>query len=315
MSATVVSPPDPTIGAMLIGSILGAIAYGFTASQGYMYYSRSLKEPLPARLWVFMTWLIDTVNTAFMTHLQYHYFLNNYANPAAFMTPVWSLVSMVLLTALVSFMVRAMFIRSVYQMSYGNPVPTAILGLLSTFNLVCGVLATAKFLTIKDGNFQTIKEYVYLDFASAIAADVAVAAALLVYLTTHKGGSVRTQSTLQKLQMYILGTGSLTVVIAVVALVTFIAMPQKFVFLTPFMVWSKFYTNALLSSLNTAKRGPDATVSVSLNNVTPPRYPGQLSGSNNTNSGQLTTGPEITIQRITESDEDFKSSYPLGKGL
>lgn len=24
-----------------------------------------------------------------MAHMQYHYFLNNYGNPAAFMTPVW----------------------------------------------------------------------------------------------------------------------------------------------------------------------------------------------------------------------------------
>ena len=31
----------------------------------------------------------------------------------------------------------------------------------------------------------------YLDFVSAIAADVAVAVALLVYLRTHKGASVR----------------------------------------------------------------------------------------------------------------------------
>ncbi|RPD65426.1 hypothetical protein L227DRAFT_570750 [Lentinus tigrinus ALCF2SS1-6] len=315
MPATVVSPPDPTIGAMLIGSILGAVAYGFTASQGYMYYTRSLKEPLPIRLFVFATWLFDTANTAFMTHMQYHYFLNNYANPAAFMTPVWSLVAMVLLTAVVSFMVRAMFIRSVYQMSYQNPVPAIILGLLSSFNLVCGVIATVKFLGIEDGDFQNIKVFVYLDFVSAIAADISVAAALLVYLRSHKGASVKTQSMLQKLQMYIIGTGSLTVVIAVVALITFAAMPHKFVFLTPFMIWSKFYTNALLSSLNTAKRANDAVVSVSLNNVTTPRYPGQLAGSNNTQSGQITTGPEITIQRITESDEDLKASYPLGKGL
>ncbi len=90
------------------------------------------------------------------------------------------------------------------------------------------------------------------------------------------------------------------------------------------------YTNSLLSSLNIAKRSRDATVSVSLNNVVPPRYPGQLSGSlsgsNNTHSGQVrafdrpqlqiltatwlvqlsNSGPEITIQRVTESDEDFK---------
>ena len=84
-------------------------------------------------------------------------------------------------------------------------------------------------------------------------------------------------------------------------------MPHKFVFLTPFMIWSKckfklhtlhnasgltrtsdtVYTNALLSSLNTAKRANDTVVSVSLNNVTPPRFTGQLSGSNNTQSGQV----------------------------
>lgn len=84
-------------------------------------------------------------------------------------------------------------------------------------------------------------------------------------------------------------------------------MPHKFVFLTPFMIWSKctfvssifhvkfsqhtaslaVYTNALLSSLNTAKRANDTVVSVSLNNVSPPRYAGQMSGSNNTQSGQV----------------------------
>ncbi|KAI0765015.1 hypothetical protein C8Q74DRAFT_1019678 [Fomes fomentarius] len=309
----VVTPPDLTIGALLIGGIVGAIFYGFTTSQGYMYYSKSVKEPLPMRLYIFAIWIIDTVHTALLSHTQYFYFVSNYANPDSFMKPVWSLVVMVLITAVVSFMVRGVFVRSVWQMSYGNPVPTAALGALSLSNLACGILAMIKMMNITEARFDSIKTFIYLNFGTAILADVCIAGALLYYLNSHKTGTLRTNSFIQRVQVYVIGTGFLTILTAGVALVLYAAMPDKFVFLTPFMLWSTFYTNALYTSLNSRKSSPISRemLAVSFSTSSPPHTLNpEVSGAHHVHTQRSAPSQQVTLQRIADIERD-DVKYPL----
>ncbi|KAI0701702.1 hypothetical protein C8Q76DRAFT_239245 [Earliella scabrosa] len=316
----VVAAPDLTIGAMLLGCIFGAMSYGFITAQGYMYYGRSVKEPLATRLYVFISWALDSVNTALLVHSQYHYFLNNYGNPEAFKTPVWSLVSMVLVTAVIAFMVRGIFIKSVWQMSYEHPIPTGILGALSLSNLACGILATIKMLKITEGHYRSIQVYIYLNFASAILADGCMAATLLYYLNGHKAGTYRTKTWINKLQLYVVGTGILAILLALVALVLFAAMPDKVVFLLPFMLWSKFYANAMYSSLNARKnKVPREILAVNLSTDSPPgaRFTMHESGTEHAHSGQHVTSQQVTLPRVGEIsvDHDVKSGFTLGKAF
>ncbi|KAH9896816.1 hypothetical protein C8Q73DRAFT_427115 [Cubamyces lactineus] len=312
--------PGPTIGALMVGGIVGATMYGLTCSQGFMYYNRGVKDSTLMRGYVLALWLVDSINVFLMGHMLYYTFVTHYGDTSVFYTPVWSLVGIVLLTAIVSFMVRGMYIKGIWHLSHEHPIITGILALLSVFDFVCGVILSAKGFRVNEGDLAGLKVYLYLNFASAVLADAAVAGTLFNLLRGARTGNARTDTALGRLMLYTVNTGLLTVADATIALITFAIMPHNFVFLTPFMVLSHFYTNALFSSLNsrTLIKTSDHIVSVNLSNVTPPRFPGSSGSTSNPHNG-----PQIPIQTVVQTrvdgsgsdNEDLKSQYSLAKAL
>ncbi|KAI0324079.1 hypothetical protein GY45DRAFT_1375839 [Cubamyces sp. BRFM 1775] len=314
--------PGPTIGALMIGGIVGATMYGLTCSQGFMYYNRGVKDSAPMRGYVLALWLVDSVNVFLMGHMLYYTFVTHYGDPSVFYTPVWSLVALVLFTSIVSFMVRGMYIKGIWHLSHEHPVITGVLALLSVFDFVCGIILSVKGFRVNEGDLAGLKVYLYLNFASAVLADASVAGTLFHLLRVARTGNVRTDTALGRLMLYTVNTGMLTVADASIALITFAVMPHNFVFLTPFMVLSHFYTNALFSSLNsrTLIKSSDHVVSVNLSNVTPPRFPGSSASSSNPHNGPqlqipIQTAVHTRVDGSGSDNEDLKSQYSYAKAL
>ncbi|KAI9063688.1 hypothetical protein FKP32DRAFT_1758089 [Trametes sanguinea] len=313
--------PGPTVGAMLIGGIVGASLYGLTCSQGFMYYNRGQKDSFFMRTYVLVLWLVDSANVFLMGHLLYDSFITHYGDPTIFDKPLWSLVTLVLFTSIVSFMVRGMYIKGIWHLSHEHPIITGVLSILSAFDFVCGILLSFKGYRVKAGEISSLKVYLYLEFVSAILADGAVAVTLVYLLRGTKTGNSRTDSFGGRLMLFAVNTGLLTAADAAVALITYAAMPNNFVFLTPFMVLSHFYTNALFASLNSRTLGKpgDHVLSVNLSTVSPQRFPGSSTGTGPHGAQQLNIPIQSAVQtRVDESgsdNEDLKSSYSMAKAL
>ncbi|KAI0635115.1 hypothetical protein C8Q77DRAFT_1156458 [Trametes polyzona] len=323
-----VAPPSPTVGALLIGGIVGPMLHGLTCSQAFMYYGRSEKDPTFMRLYVFSIWCIDSLNVFLVGHTLYYYFITSYGNPGVFQTPAWSLVLLVLVTSLVSFMVRGMFIKGIWHLSHENPILTGGLGLLSVFDLVCGLILTVKGFNVKGGGMESLKISLYLNFASAVLADAAVAVTLLNLLRGSKTGNPRRDSALGRLMLYTVNTGLLTAADATVALLTYAIMPHNFVFLTPYMILSHFYTNALFASLNARTFGKNGdhvvSVNLSMSAVSPPRYTANATSAGSHGGPELSL--QIPIQTVIEtrvdgsqhgsqSDNEDIKHYSLAKAM
>ncbi|OJT07753.1 hypothetical protein TRAPUB_1345 [Trametes pubescens] len=136
---------------------------------------------------------------------------------------------------------------------------------------------------MKAGDFDSLKVSLYLNFASAVLADAAVAVTLLCLLRGTKTGNPRRDSAVGRLILYTVNTGLLTAADAAVALLTYGIMPRNFVFFAPYMILSHFYTNALFASLNARTLGGfgEQTVSVNFSMSTvnsPPRFTGTSGG-------------------------------------
>ncbi|OSD07968.1 hypothetical protein PYCCODRAFT_1463231 [Trametes coccinea BRFM310] len=332
--------PGPTVGAMLIGGIVGASLYGLTCSQGFMYYNRGQKDSFLMRTYVLVLWLVDSTNVLLMGHLLYDSFITHYGDPTIFDKPLWSLVTLVLFTSIVSFMVRGLYIKGIWHLSHEHPIITGALSILSVFDFVCGILLSFKGYRTKAGEISTLKVYLYLEFVSAILADASVAGTLVYLLRGTKTGNPRhasvssaytihptdprarrTDSFGGRLMLFAVNTGLLTAADAAVALITYAAMPNNFVFLTPFMVLSHFYTNALFASLNSRTLGKpgDRVLSVNLSTVSPQRFPGSSTGTGPHGAQQLNIPIQSVVQtRVDESgsdNEDLKSAYSMAKAL
>ncbi|KAI0826671.1 hypothetical protein BC628DRAFT_1419151 [Trametes gibbosa] len=318
--------PDQTLGAMMIGGIVGASLYGLTCSQGYMYYGRSQGDSLLMRLHVLAIWVLDSACLAFVGHILYYQFITRYGDPTVFETPVWSFVVLIVLTALVSFMVRGMYIKGVWHLSHENPLLTGGLALLSVFDFACGIILTAKAANVNAGNLDSLMVPLYLNFASSVVADACVAITLLYFLKGTRTGNARRDSSMGRVMLFAVNTGMLTAADAAVALATYAAMPHKYVFIMPFMVLSHFYTNALFASLNARTLGKhgDHVVSLDLGGmsaVSPPRFP-TTSGSGGTH-GTPQVSLAIPIQTVVETKTDSVSDnenedhkpYSIAKAL
>ncbi|KAJ8487786.1 hypothetical protein ONZ51_g3958 [Trametes cubensis] len=288
--------PSPTIGALMVGGIVGATLYGLTCSQGFMYYNRGVKDSNLMRGFVLALWLVDSLNVILMGHMLYYTFITRYGDPSVFSTPLWSLVAMVLSTAIVSFMVRGMYIKGIWHLSHEHPIITGVLALLSLFDFVCGIALSVKGFRVSEGELPDLKVYLYLNFASAVLADGAVAGTLFNLLRGARTGNARTDTALGRLMLYTVNTGLLTVADGGVALITFAIMPDNFVFLTPFMVLSHFYTNALFASLNsrTLIKSSDHVVSLQI---------------------PIQTVVQTRVDGSGSDNEDLKSQYSLAKAL
>ncbi|KAI0371896.1 hypothetical protein BV20DRAFT_964531 [Pilatotrama ljubarskyi] len=310
--------PGPTVGALMIGSIVGATLYGLTCSQGYMYYGRGQRDHWATRYYMLMLWLINSVNVFLLGHIVYYYFITRYGDTTAFLTPVWSLVTLVLLTAIVSFMVRGLYIKGIWHLSHQNPMMTAALTALSVFNLVCGVILTVKGFRIVAGEFESLKAALILNLASALLADVAVTVSLLYLMRANTSGNPRRETISNRLVLYVVNTGLLTVADGTVALITYAVMPDTFIFLTPYMVLSHLYTNALFASLNARTLGSsgEQIVSMNLSTVSPPRFPGSSFSTGPRSSQQLGMPMQTVVQTRPEesgSDNEDVKHYSLAK--
>ncbi|KAI0674254.1 hypothetical protein C8Q78DRAFT_1075920 [Trametes maxima] len=309
-----------TLGAVMIGGIIGATLFGLTCSQGYMYYSRGRKDGPLMRYYVLAIWLIDSIQVVMMGHFLYFSFVTNYGVPEVFNTPIWSLMTLVVITSIVSFMVRAVYIQGIWRLSEENFAITGVLVLLSLFDFVCGIVLSVKGYNVAAGHLDNLKTSLYLNFASAVLADASVALTLMFLLRGRRSGNARLNSFGNRVMLFTVNTGLLTAADAAVALITYASMPHKFVFFAPYMVISHFYTNALFASLNARTFGKPSDQVMSFNfssGASPPRFPTNSVSQGSQDHPQFGIPIQTTVQtRIdTASDQDLKASFTLAKAL
>ncbi|KAI8970546.1 hypothetical protein BD414DRAFT_470498 [Trametes punicea] len=195
--------PGQTVGALMVGGIVGATLYGLTFSQAFRYHNREQKDSFLMRTYVLALWLADTVNVFLMGHVLYYTFVTRYGDPTVFLAPLWSLVSMVLLTSIVSFMVRGVYIKGIWHLSHEHPVIAGVIAVLSVFDFVCGIpVLTLKGYGVNRGDFDSLKVYLCLAFASAIIADLSVAGTLWYLLRGSKARTSRLRSGVQARDYY-----------------------------------------------------------------------------------------------------------------
>ncbi|PPR01628.1 hypothetical protein CVT24_005843 [Panaeolus cyanescens] len=183
---------------------------------------------------VAVLWVMDSLHTAFNIHTLYFYMVTNYNNPQGLIKPVWSIITLVALTAVSNFIIRAVYIKRIYWFA--------------------ALFVTAKAFTINDffelGRFQVA---IYLSFGASIVCDLLLAIAPLYLLYNSRTGFQGTDGIIRLLMMYIINTGVVVAIDASLGMVTYAMMPDNFIFLGFYLILSKFYLNAYLATLNARK--------------------------------------------------------------
>ncbi|KAF9034075.1 hypothetical protein BJ165DRAFT_745920 [Panaeolus papilionaceus] len=131
---------DGTLGALLLGGVVGTALWGVACVQAYIFYMDSTtRDRKWLKFMVAFIWLIDTLDSALIVHILYYYMVSNFSNAFAVLKPVCflrrSVMAAIAMAAVTNFVVRGMFLTRVYRMSNKNKWLTGIIGVLSTADL------------------------------------------------------------------------------------------------------------------------------------------------------------------------------------
>ncbi|EKM52979.1 uncharacterized protein PHACADRAFT_259153 [Phanerochaete carnosa HHB-10118-sp] len=241
-----------TFGALLIGALVAAVLYGITVLQTVVYYQHSAaQDGWLVRAAVGSLWLVDTLDTALLSHIIYWYLVTNFGSSSALMKPlVWSMSAHLATTAVTEVVVRSMFSLRVWRLSGGKWLPALTVGIVTLLDLIFGIVLTVRSVGQTWFTLQKIQAFVFAQFATELLGDTLIALILCYYLYQSRTGFRRTDSVLTTLMAYVINTGLLTAMALTVNIVLFATERHNFAFVALYFVISKLYVNAYIAMLN-----------------------------------------------------------------
>ncbi|KAJ3008789.1 hypothetical protein NUW54_g3026 [Trametes sanguinea] len=275
LPASVVSTDKFFLRCLIVGCTLSTILYGITLQQAYLYYARYPRDKLPLKLFLPYSRLprfsiLDTVATIFM--------------PEKMSGLVWSLTAENCLCIITSVMVQCYFGQRLWILSRHNKLFTGLLFALAFVELgmVSGMWLTAN-MALNPGfsAFATQRPRVLTLVYSGCSSvcDVFITAGLCYYLHTNKSGVKRSNSLIDKLMIYAVQRGIITLICqaydfltvscampkrepAIYASFETLIAPTSFLFIPVALMQMKVYTNSLLATLNVREslKSSDATI-------------------------------------------------------
>ncbi|KAI0756352.1 hypothetical protein C8Q80DRAFT_24866 [Daedaleopsis nitida] len=303
------APLDPTMGPLLIGVILGAAFYGVSVSQMYYYYTRYQRDPWYYKTLVVLVWATDTIHQCLISHTIYWYLITTYGDPTALTKLVNTIIIEVLFQAFTGLFVQSFFAARVWRLSGKKLYLTLPVVSMLIAEFVVAVAYTMIALDLETfADLNKVKALSLMINIFAAAGDVLIAAILCTILQSSKTGFEHSNLLINKLMVFAVNTGLLTSICACTSLITILALPDTFIYITFFFLIGRLYSNSLMATLNSRKSLQDMspttghTTSVSLRDIS-------HSGTTNapafaTKRPQHDTGIAIRIDTQKESRHD-----------
>ncbi|TFK29210.1 hypothetical protein FA15DRAFT_664537 [Coprinopsis marcescibilis] len=251
-----------TLGAAFYGFTIGAVLFGITITQTYQYFMSKRYGHVWQQYVIVIILLLDTLHFGFAVHLMYTYLLALLGHPVI-ENAVWSLKSMGSVQVLFTVFVQGLYLYKIWAFAE-NPMLTPRFGrglraIVLFFSLIAigvGILfliELQKVAVIR--SFDLRFEYViYVGFGATAFIDMGIAAAMCLML--HKGGAgtKRSNKIIITLIQYIVGTGLLTSLGALLIMVLYIGWPQSLLYLGVEYSMTRLYAISVLALYNSQAR-------------------------------------------------------------
>ncbi|KAH8831891.1 hypothetical protein DL96DRAFT_1589346 [Flagelloscypha sp. PMI_526] len=250
---------DDSFGALFIGFAVSTLLFGILLAQVVSYYRLFRGDGLYVRLMVPLICLLETVDQVFIAHGSYHYLVTLWGNPAGLISerPLPTLVLGQTFGTLVGTLVKGVFAYRVWRFSGQNYIVTGCLVAVILAQFICGMyyshqaLAQPTFLA----GFNRLANIATLSLSLGAASDFITAAALAYYLRKMRTGDNMSDSLVNSLFVYGLGTGFASGGLSVLTVLLYNLERGSLASLACFFVLSKVLAISFMTSLNTRKAG------------------------------------------------------------
>ncbi|KAF9452134.1 hypothetical protein P691DRAFT_831909 [Macrolepiota fuliginosa MF-IS2] len=190
MSSVIPLDLSSTLGAWLIGAIISVGFLGITTLQSWIYYSKFPRDPPLLKIFVLALWCLEFVRTSICIHGAYYYTIPHWGDVRALLSPVWSMLAMVLLTAMVELLAHWFFAHQIWSITRGKY--RVLFYVIVAFSIGDFGLGVAAYIAAKlDGTFQGIifgmpSHIATAALACAIIADWTITGSLVMFLRKNK---------------------------------------------------------------------------------------------------------------------------------
>ncbi|KAJ3734247.1 hypothetical protein DFJ43DRAFT_153309 [Lentinula guzmanii] len=243
---------DETFGAAYIGIVVAAMLLGISVIQGFYYFTHH-EDRWILRGLVVAVLIFDLIHQILITHTGWVYLVSFSQQPAKLGTVIWSLLAEVLFNGLTAFCVQCFLTYRIWKLSGAKVWLTTIVisFVLSEFACVIA-FAIIAFLRVKtfEQLSAELKGLSVTVNAVAVAGDLFIAGILTLLLQRSKTGFRKSDTMINKLIMFAVNTGGLTSICAVASLISILAAPATFIYISFFFSMGRLYTNSLLANLN-----------------------------------------------------------------
>jgi len=225
---------NDTLGAAYIGVVVSGCLFGVSWVQAWYYFTHQ-SDRWPLKALVSGVMLTDTIHQGLITHTVYTYTITNWGNAASFGKLVRTLLVQVLFSGFTTFMVQCFLATRIWRLS-DRKVWLIFIILL----LILGEFGVNLAYTIISLRFETFAQVTHLKAVSlsinalAAAGDIVIAASLCTTLHHSRTGFHGSNTIITKLIVFSVNTGLLTSLCALASLVSILAWPTAFIYVTFF---------------------------------------------------------------------------------
>ncbi|KAH7920985.1 hypothetical protein BV22DRAFT_763076 [Leucogyrophana mollusca] len=249
--------PKLVIGPLLPGVIVAAILFGCATIQVCIYFSMFRKDFYTFKLLVAIVFTVLFVHMSCLSANLCLAVIAAYSNTKELQAFPISTNLEVVISALVSFLVRGFFIYRLWKISYfkflvfmcASLALLALACVLTAFGIIYARSSNdiAQYLNL----IHTQELSVTASLVTAVACDMATSASLIWRLKTESRSVLgRTSRSVDRLIVWTIETGVVTSLQSIAELVCFWTMPQNYIWLGLYMFLPSVFTNALLAALN-----------------------------------------------------------------
>ncbi|KAF7306226.1 hypothetical protein MIND_00413100 [Mycena indigotica] len=313
--------PNPTIGALLVGTLASGILFGINTTQNYVYYRRFPQDPRMIKWLVTIVWVMEFVHIFCISHVLYTYAVVNYGNPLIFLDKIPPTLALTILLGTVNTaLVEAFFVFRIWTLAQNNLkffklVPLVLCVTITLF--VAGTTADTV-LSIQAANIPAFNArfdwLLVVPNSLNVFNDGSITISLItLLLLTRKGGFAKTAMMLDQLIKWTLETGLITGIFSCLSLIFCVRQPNDFIWVSLQVVKARLFANSLMASLNSRDN---------LREMTRSTADWASSGNNSYRPGYSTTaahgsavahnGVNIAMTKVTLGERDGTITEPGG---
>lgn len=235
----------------LIGTCLASLLYGITCLQAFFYFQTYVDDRRGLKLTVALLLTLETIHVALSIWVIDSYLVDNYTNPYALQSATWLTTATFSVGFVIDLVVYFYFTWRIWMFTSKSWILIFMI-LVALARTVLSIVACvlSVFSSTWVSYLERDKILILTGNTLFIIGDTFSASIMAWHLNKNRDQTLRTNLLVNRLLVFAVATGGITVLVDIIALALTLAQPLSLAFTGAILVQTRLYANSLLVSLN-----------------------------------------------------------------